>query len=64
MLRLGNLEEGLSISDLEGWTKGLCFPPLRESMVGASGRSPVLGNLEDEVFKGYTKCPAVGPFTI
>jgi len=50
--------------DFEGWTKGLCFPPLGDSMVGASGKAPLLGNLEDEVFEGYTKCPVVVPPTI
>jgi hypothetical protein len=33
-------------------------------MVEASGRAPLLGNLEDEVFEGYRKCPEVGPPTI
>jgi hypothetical protein len=50
--------------DCEGWTKGLCFPPLGDSVVGASGKAPLLGNLEDEVFEGYMKCPVVVPPTI
>jgi hypothetical protein len=41
---------GLVYRDFEGWTKGLFCPPLGDSMVGASGRAPLLGNLEDEVF--------------
>jgi len=61
---LGNLEEGLSTGDFEGWMKGLCLPPLRDSMEGASGRAPLLGNLKDEVFEGYTKFPVGGPSSI
>ena len=60
---MGNLEGGLSTRDFEGWMKGLCLPPLGDSMEGALGRAPLLGNLEDEVFEGYTKCPVVGPPT-
>jgi len=55
---------GLLTGDFESWAKGLCFPPLGDSMVRASGRAPLLGNLEDEVFEGYMKCPAVGSPTI
>jgi hypothetical protein len=44
--------------------KGLCFPPLVDSMEGALGRAPSLGNLKDEVFEGHTKCPAGGPSSI
>jgi hypothetical protein len=44
--------------------KGLLFPPLRGSMEGALGRTPLLGNLKDEVFEGYTKCTAGGPSSI
>jgi hypothetical protein len=33
-------------------------------MEGASGRAPLLGNLKDEVFERYTKCPVGGPSTI
>jgi hypothetical protein len=61
---LRNLEEGLFTGDFEGWMKGLLFPPLRGSMDGASGRVALLGNLKDEVFEGYTKCPAGGPSSI
>jgi len=49
---LGNLEEDLFNGDFEGWTKGLCFPPLGDSMVRASGRAPLLGNLEEDLFNG------------
>jgi hypothetical protein len=55
---------GLVYQDFEGWTKWLSFPLLGDSMVGASGRVPLSGNLENKVFEGYTKCPAVGPPTI
>jgi hypothetical protein len=40
--------------------KGLCFTPLGDSKEGASGRAPLLGNLRDEVFERYTKCPVGG----
>jgi hypothetical protein len=49
---LGNLEEGLSTKDFEGWMKGLCLPPLGDSMEEALGRAPLLENLKDEVFEG------------
>jgi hypothetical protein len=52
---LGNLDEGLFTGDFEGWMKGLLFPPLGDSMEGALGRAPLLGNLKFEVFVGYTK---------
>jgi len=63
-LRLGNLEEGLFTGDFEGWTKGFCSPPLGDSMAGALGMAPLMGNLKYKVFEGYTKCPTVGPSTI
>jgi hypothetical protein len=49
---MGNLEEGLPSRDFEGWMKGVCLPPLGDSMEGASGRAPLLQNLKDEVFEG------------
>ena len=49
---MGNLEGGLSTRDFEGWMKGLCLPPLGDSMEGALGRAPLLENLKDEVFEG------------
>jgi len=49
---LGNLEEGFLTRDYESWTKGLCFPPLGDSMARASGRAPLLGNLEEDLFNG------------
>jgi len=61
---LGNLEEGLFTGDFEGWKKGLLFPLLGDSMEGASGRAPLVRNLKDEVFVGYTKCPAGGASSI
>jgi hypothetical protein len=61
---MGNLKEGLFAGDFEGWIKGLLFSPLGDSMEGASGKAPLLGNLEDKVFVGYTKCPAGGPSSI
>jgi len=33
-------------------------------MVGAARKVAILGNLKDEVFEGYKKCPAVGHSTI
>jgi hypothetical protein len=51
---LGNIEEGLLTGDFEGWMKGFLFPPLGDSMEGASWRAPLLENLKDEVFEGYT----------
>jgi len=44
--------------------KGLLFYPLGDFMEEASGRGPLLGNLKDEVFVGYMKCPAGGPSSI
>jgi len=61
---LGNLEEGLFTGDFDDWVKGLLFPPLSGSMEGALGRAPLLGNLKDEVFVGYTECPAGGPSSV
>ena len=61
---MGNLEEGLSTGDFEGWMKELCLLPLGDSMEGASGRAPFVGNLKDEVFEGYTKCPVGSPSSI
>jgi hypothetical protein len=61
---LGNLEEGFFTEDFEVWMKGLLFPSLRGSMEGASGRAPLLGNLKDELFEIYRKCPAGGPSSI
>jgi hypothetical protein len=61
---LGNLEEGLFTGDFEGWMKGLLFLPLGDSMEGALGRAPLLGNLKDEVFVGYTKCHVGGPSSL
>jgi len=61
---LGNLEEGLFTGDFEVWMKGFLFPPLGDSMEGASGRAPSVGNLKDEVFVGYKKCPAGRPSSI
>jgi hypothetical protein len=40
--------------------KWLLFPPLADSMERSSGRAHLLGNLKDEVFEGYMKCPAGG----
>jgi len=37
---------------------------LGDSMEGASGRAPLVRNLKDEVFVGYTKCPAGGASSI
>jgi len=55
----GEPEGELFTGDFEGRMKGFLFPPLGDSMEGASGRVP--WNLKDE---GYTKCPAGGPSSI
>ena len=35
----------------------------RDSMKRALGRPPLLGNLKDEVFERYAKCPVNGPLS-
>jgi len=42
----------LFTGDFEGWTKGIYFPPLGDSMTWASARAPLLGNLEEDLFTG------------
>jgi hypothetical protein len=44
-LETGNLEEDLFAGDFVDWMKGLLFPPLEDSMEGASGRAPLLGKM-------------------
>jgi len=44
--------------------EGALILSLRHSMEGAMGRAPLLGNLKDEVFERYTKCPAGRPASI
>jgi len=33
----------------------------RDSIRGPGGRAPLMGNLKDEVFERYAKCPVSGP---
>jgi hypothetical protein len=61
---LGNLEDGSSTGDFESWMKGLWgwgIALSRASVEGASGRAPSPGNLKDEAFERYAKCPVVRP---
>jgi tetrahydromethanopterin S-methyltransferase subunit A len=61
---MGNPEEGSSTGDFEKWMKGLWgwgISLSRGSVEGVSGRAPLLGNTNDEVFERYAKCPASGP---
>jgi len=44
------------------WRWGIALS--RDSVEGASWRAPLLGNLKDEVFERYTKCPVGGPPSI
>jgi len=61
---LGNLEEDSSTGDFESWMMGLWGWDIslsRRSVQVASGMAPLLGNLKDEVFERYAKCPVSRP---
>jgi len=61
---LGNLEEVSSNGDFKSWMKGLWRWGIsfsRGSVEGVSGRAPLLGNPDDEVFERDAKCPVSGP---
>jgi hypothetical protein len=60
---LGNLEKGSSTGDFESWMKwlwGWGIALSRDSVEGASGRAPLLGNLKAEVFERYANSLRAG----